>query len=109
MNFNILFGWCRMFLLPIRAREVIMAELKSFQDYTEKRGELDRVEAALKKCADSESVVGGTDHLSELIEDYSLMEESLSKEELVSTVAGVLDPGDRIWRQILEKNGGKMP
>lgn len=87
-----------------------MAELKSFQEYAAKKEALDQVEAALRQCADSEPVVGGNDHLSDLIGEYSLTdEESLSKEELITTVAGVLDPGDRIWKQILEKNGGKLP
>ena len=87
-----------------------MAEVKSFQEYAAKKEALDQVEAALKKCADSESVLGGEDRLSEIIGEYSLAdEESLSKEELISTVAGVLDPGDRIWKQILEKNGDRLP
>ena len=87
-----------------------MAEVKSFQEYAAKKEALDQVEAALKKCADSEEILGGEDRLSELIGEYSLAEEeSLSKEELMTTVAGVLDPGDRIWKQILEKNGGRLP
>lgn len=89
--------------------EDIMAEVKDFQEYAAKKEALDKVEAALRACADSEPVLGGDDRLSKLIEDYSLAaEEELSKEELVSTVAGILDPGDRIWNQILEKNGGKL-
>lgn len=87
-----------------------MAELKSFKEYAEKKEALDQVEMLIRKCADSEPVIGGNDHLSELIEDYSLADETvLFKEDLISTVAGVLDPGDRIWKQILEKNGGKLP
>lgn len=87
-----------------------MAELKSFQEYAAKKEALDQVEAAIKQCADSEPLLGGDDHLSRLVKDYSLVEEEdLSKEDLISTVAGVLDPGDRIWKQILEKNGGELP
>ncbi len=86
-----------------------MAEFASFQEYAEKKEALDQVEAALRECADSESAVGGNDRLSKLIEEYSLEEENLSREDLISTVAGVLDPGDRIWKQILERNGGKLP
>ena len=87
-----------------------MAELKSFKEYAAKKEALDKVEALIQKCADSETLVGGNDHLSELVEDYSLADETVMfKEELLSTVAGVLDPGDRIWKQILEKNGGKLP
>ena len=87
-----------------------MAKLTSFQEYAAKKEALDEIEAALKECAGSESIVGGNDHLSRLIGEYSLTEEEdLSKEDLISTVAGVLDPGDRIWKQILEKNGGKLP
>jgi hypothetical protein len=87
-----------------------MAKHASFREYAEKKEALDQVEAALKECADSEPVVGGNDRLSKLIEEYSLEEEAdLSKEDLMSAVAGVLDPGDRIWKQILEKNGGELP
>ncbi len=104
--------WCKMFFVEMlkRAWEVIMAKLASFQEYAEKKEALEQVEALLKECADAEPVVGGNDHLSKLIEEYSLVEEQdLSKEDLISTVAGVLDPGDRIWKQILEKNGGELP
>ncbi len=87
-----------------------MAKLASFKEYAAKKEALDQVEAAIKECAEAEPVVGGNDHLSGLIKEYSLEEEEgLSKEDLISTVAGVLDPGDRIWKQILEKNGGQIP
>ncbi len=97
--------------IPIGILEAVMAKLKSFLGYAQKKEALDQVEDILKTCADSQTLVGGDDHLSRLVEKYSLAgdEERLSDEELVSTVAGVLDPEDRIWNQILEKNGGFLP
>ncbi len=85
--------------------EAVMAEIRSFQEMADSQKALDEFEELLKRVSDSEEVLGGEDHLSQLIGEYSLQEEKiLSKEDLMLAAAGKLDPGDRIWQQILEKN-----